>query len=119
MYRGNRYFWFRSDFGPDRTSPAACRHGPRASNLRRGESEAEISTSYIDQTQGTPLRAVRRERKLRLEDLSWLVFVTTNRRVSIATLSRLERGEIDSSPRTKAAIARALKVSPETLWPTG
>jgi transcriptional regulator with XRE-family HTH domain len=61
---------------------------------------------------------VRRKKNLRLSDVVWLVKVTTGRSLSEATISRLERGQIDSSAATKAAIARALKVPSEQLWST-
>jgi DNA-binding XRE family transcriptional regulator len=62
------------------------------------------------------LRRIRRERRLRHADLAWLIRVTTGRRVSASTLSRLERGIVDSSAATKAAIARSLNVPAEELW---
>lgn len=67
----------------------------------------------------SPLRAERRRRHLRLIDIRWLVKVATGREVSEATLSRLERGAVDSSAALRADIARALKVPPEKLWEAG
>jgi transcriptional regulator with XRE-family HTH domain len=65
------------------------------------------------------LREVRTRKKFRQADLAYLTKQLTDRPVSTSTISRLERGLIDSPPATRAAIARALKVDPADLWELG
>lgn len=62
------------------------------------------------------LRETREAQKLRLQDLCWIIRQATGERVSEATLSRLERGHVDSNYRTRALIARALRLPPADLW---
>jgi hypothetical protein len=61
------------------------------------------------------LRRARGARGGRRIDQAWLVKQNTGVTVSEAALSRLER-QVDTSPLTRAALARALGVAPEELW---
>jgi transcriptional regulator with XRE-family HTH domain len=62
------------------------------------------------------LRAARKERKLTLEGLRWVVRKKTGVDISEPTLSRWERGVVEGDPFAKAAVARALGIPPAELW---
>ena len=63
-------------------------------------------------TTDTPLKVRRQSLGITLKDLAHFSGVAPS------TLSRLERGRIDSDPVTKAKVARALRTPVSELWPS-